>query len=140
MTVTKLKVDTGSQVNIMPFKELREIPGSSSYMDTCSPYMEKCTQKLVSEVQCRCRQELTFHIVEPKQPGLLGLESSQDRGLIEVVMMTKAEEKQTQSSQSERPTKSSIAKGGSSKVRTGIHWIGTLGETILKCDPQQYLS
>jgi len=37
----KLKVDTGSQVNIMPIKELRKIAGSS-------PHMETCTHKLVS--------------------------------------------------------------------------------------------
>jgi len=37
----KLKVDTGSQVNIMPIKELRKIARSS-------PHMEKCTHKLAS--------------------------------------------------------------------------------------------
>ena len=34
---TKLKVDTGSQVNIMPLKELRKIAGSSPHMETCTP-------------------------------------------------------------------------------------------------------
>ena len=40
--------------------------------------------------------ELTFHIVETNQPGLLALTSSQDLGLIKVVMVTKTEEKQTE--------------------------------------------
>ena len=52
-------------------------------------------------------QELTFHIVETNQPGLLGLKSSQDLGLIKVVMMTKTKNKQTEPSQSEKITKSS---------------------------------
>ena len=37
-------------------------------------------------------KELTFHIVDTNQPGLLGLRSSQDLDLIKVVRMTGAEE------------------------------------------------
>ena len=73
--ITKLKVDTGSQINIMPFKELRKIAGSS-------PNIESCTYKLVgysddklsvlgtvklpvkSRWSAGVEQELTFHIVE----------------------------------------------------------------------------
>ena len=54
--------------------------------------------------------ELTFHIVETNQPGLLGLTSSQDLGLIKVVMMAKTEEKQTEPDQGEEVSKSSEKK------------------------------
>lgn len=96
-------LDTGSEVNILPVRELKKIIGSS-------PYMDPCTHKLVSysddkltvlgtarlPVECKANveKELTFHIVDTNQPGLLGLRSSQDLGLIKVVMMTNAEEEQ----------------------------------------------
>ena len=51
--------------------------------------------------------ELTFHIVETNRLGLLGLTSSQDLGLIKVVMMAKTEEKQMEQDQGEEVTKSS---------------------------------
>ena len=102
---TKLKVDTGSQVNIMPFK-LEKIVGSS-------PRINACTHKLVSYSEDKLKvigmtklpvkyksrdtkcieQELTFHVVETNQPGVLGLRSSQDLGLIKVVMTAKTEKK-----------------------------------------------
>jgi len=72
--------------------------------------MDPCTHKLVSysddkltvlgttrlPVECKANveKELTFHIVDTNQPELLGLRSSQDLGLIKVVMMTNAEEEQ----------------------------------------------
>ena len=72
--------------------------------------MDPCTHKLVSysddkltvlgttrlPVECKANveKELTFHIVDTNQPGLLGLRCSQDLGLIKVVMMTNAEEEQ----------------------------------------------
>ena len=49
--------------------------------------------------------ELTFHIVETNQTGLLGLTASQDLGLIKVVMVAKTEEKQTEPDKSEEITK-----------------------------------
>ena len=39
--ITKLKIDTGSQVNIMPFKDLKKIVGSN-------PQINACTHNLVS--------------------------------------------------------------------------------------------
>ena len=39
--ITKLKIDTGSQVNIMPFKDLRKIVGSN-------PQINACTHNLVT--------------------------------------------------------------------------------------------
>ena len=45
--------------------------------------------------------------MEINQPGLLGLTSSQDLGLIKVVMMAKTDEKQTESDQGEEIIKSS---------------------------------
>ena len=101
--VTRLKLDTGSQVNILPVEELKKVIGSN-------PCMDPCTHKLVSysddkltvlgtarlPVECKANveKELTFHIVDTNQPGLLGLRCSQDLGLIKVVMMTNAEEEQ----------------------------------------------
>ena len=114
--ITKLKVDTGCQVNIMPFKELRKIAGSSPHMETCNHKLVSYsddklsvigTIKLPVKANAGVEQELTFHIVETNQLGLLGLKSSQDLGLIKVVMMTKADEKQTEPSQGEKITKSS---------------------------------
>lgn len=49
--------------------------------------------------------ELTFHKVETNQPGLLGLTSSQDLGLIKVVMVAKIEEDQTEPDRGEEVTK-----------------------------------
>ena len=49
--------------------------------------------------------EVTFHVVERNQPELLGLTSSQDLGLIKVVVMAKTEEKQTDPDQGEEATK-----------------------------------
>ena len=64
-------------------------------------------------------------MVETNQPGVVGLKSSQDLGLIKVVMIPEAEEKQTESIQSEK-----ISRGASSEVLTGIPWIWALGETL----------
>jgi len=64
-------------------------------------------------------------VVETNQPGVVGLKSSQDLGLIKVVMIPEAEEKQTESIQSEK-----ISRGASSEVLTGIPWIWALGETL----------
>ena len=41
--ITKLKIDTGSQVNIMPFKDLKKIVGSNPQI-----HVTACTHNLVS--------------------------------------------------------------------------------------------
>ena len=114
--ITRLKIDTGSQVNIMPLKDLKKIVGSNPQINTCNhnlvSYSEDKltvlgTAKLPVKSKTDVEQELTFHIVETNQPGLLGLTSSQDLGLIKVVMMAKTEEKQTEPDQGEEVTKSS---------------------------------
>ena len=70
---TKLKVDTGSQVNIMPLKELRKIAGSSPHMETCTPKLVSYsddklsvlgTVKLPVKSNAGVEQELAFDIVE----------------------------------------------------------------------------
>ena len=53
------------------------------------------TVKLPMKYNAKVEKELTFHIVDTNQPGLLGLRSSQDLGLIKVVMMTDAEEERS---------------------------------------------
>ena len=52
-------------------------------------------------------QDLIFHVVETNQPGLLGLRSSQDLGFIKVIMMTNAEEEETEPGGIDKQTKSS---------------------------------
>ena len=111
--ITKLKIVTGSQVNIMPFKDLK-IVGSNPQINACThnlvSYSEDKltvlgTAKLPVKPKTNLEHDLTFHIVEKNQPGLLGLTSSQDLGLIKVVMMAKAEEKQTEPGRDEEVTK-----------------------------------
>ena len=112
--ITKLKIDTGSQVNIMPFKDLKKIVGSNPQINACThnlvSYSEDKltvlgTATLPVKSKTDVEHELTFHIVETNQPGLLGLTSSQDLGLIKVVMVAKTEEKQTEPDKGEEVTK-----------------------------------
>ena len=83
-------------------KELSKIAGSSPHMETCTHKLVSYsddklsvlgTVKLPVKSNAGVEQELTFHIVETNQPGLLGLKSSQDLGLIKVVMMTRGRRK-----------------------------------------------
>ena len=101
--VTRLKLDTGSQVNILPVRELKKILGSNPCMDPCTHKLVSYsddkltvlgTAKLPVEYKANVETELMFHIVDTNQPGLLGLRSSQDLGLIKVVMMTNTGEEQ----------------------------------------------
>ena len=89
----RLKVDTGSQLNIMPLKELKKIEGDNPQMDLCKQKMVSYSEdklkvlviiKLPVKSKSDVEQELTFHVVETNQPGLLGLRSSQNLGLIKV--------------------------------------------------------
>ena len=102
--VTRLKLDTGSQVNILPVRELKKIIGSNPCMDPCTHKLVSYsdnkltvlgTAKLPVEYKANVEKELMFHIVDTNQPGLLGLRTSQDLGLIKVVMMTNTEEEQS---------------------------------------------
>jgi len=140
--ITKLKIDTRSQVTIMPLKDLKKIVGSNRQINACThnlvSYSEDkltvlSTAKLPVKSQANVDQELTFYIVETNQPGLLGLTSSQDLGLIKVVMVAKTEEKQTKPDTGEAVTKFSEKLKEEvlqkySQVR--IHWVGTFGETL----------
>lgn len=112
--ITKLKIDTGSQVNIMPFKDLKKIVGSNPQINACThnlfSYSEDKltvlgTAKLPVTSKTDVEHELTFHLVETNQLGLLGLTSSQNLGLIKVVMVAKIEEEQTKPDRGEEVTK-----------------------------------
>ena len=112
--ITKLKIDRGSQVNIMPFKDLKKIVGSNLQINACTHNLVSyskdkltvlSTAKLSVKSKTNVEHELAFHIVETNQPGLLGLTSFQDLGLIKVVMVAKAEEKQTKPGRDEKDTK-----------------------------------
>ena len=101
--VTRLKLDTGSQVNILPVEELKKVIGSNPCMDPCTHKLVSYsddkltvlgTRRLPVEFKANVEKELTFHLVHTNQPGLLGLRSAQDLGLIKVVMMTNVEEEQ----------------------------------------------
>lgn len=112
--ITKLKIDTGSQVNIMPLKDLNKIVRSNPQINACThnlvSYSEVKltvlgTARLPVQSKTDVEHELTFHMVETNQPGLLGLTSSQDLGLIKVVMVAKTEEDQTEPDRGEEVTK-----------------------------------
>ena len=132
--ITKLKIDTGSQVNIMPFKDLKKIVGSNPQINACTHNLVSFsedkltvlgTAKLPVKSKANIEHELTFHIAETNQPGLLGLTSSQDLGLIKVVMVAKTEEKQTKPDTGEEVTKFSEKLKGEvlqkySQVFTGL--------------------
>ena len=101
--IKRLKLDTGSQVDILSVKHLQKIIGSNPCMDPCTHKLVSCsddkvtvlgTTRLPVECKANVEKEFTFHIVDTNQPGLLGLRSSQDLGLIKVVMLTNAEEEQ----------------------------------------------
>ena len=89
----RLKVDTGSQLNIMPLKELKKIEGDNPQMDLCKQKLVSYSEdklkvlviiKLPVKSKSDVEQELKFHVMETNQPGLLGLRSSQNLGLIKV--------------------------------------------------------
>ena len=52
-------------------------------------------------------QELTFHVVETNQPGLLGLRSSQNLSLIKVITTAKTEKEETTTDNGSQTTKTS---------------------------------
>ena len=96
--ISKLKIDTDSQVNIMTFKNLIKKVGSNPQINACTHDLASYsndklnvlgTAKLPVKSKTDVEHELTFHIVETNQPGLLGLTSSQDLSLIRVVMVAK---------------------------------------------------
>ena len=60
-------------------------------------------------VKCKSddEQELTFHVVETNQPGLLGLRSSQNLGLIKVITAAKTEREETTTGNRSQTTKTS---------------------------------
>ena len=94
----RLKVDTGSLVNIMPVKELKKIEGGNPQIDLCNQKLVSYSKdnlkvlgiiKLPLKSKSDVEQELTFHAVETNQQELLGLRSSQNLGLIKMVMTAK---------------------------------------------------
>ena len=91
--LTRLKVDTGSQVNIIPLKELKKIAGDNPHIDPCNQILVSYSENklkflgtggLYVKSKLDADQELTFHVVETNQPGLLELRYSQNLGLIKV--------------------------------------------------------
>ena len=101
----------------LPLKErLKKIAGDNLHIAPCNhklvSYSENNltvlgTAKLHVKSKSDADQELTFHVVETNQPGLLVLRSSQTLGLIKVVMMTKKEEEQTIPDDSSQTAKAS---------------------------------
>ena len=76
----RLKVETGSQVNIMPLKELKTIEGDNPQMDLCNQKLVSCSEnnlkvlgiiKLPVKSKPGIEQEVTFHVVETNQQGFL---------------------------------------------------------------------
>ena len=103
----RLKVNTGSQLNTMPLKEVKKIEGDNPQMDLCRQKLVSYSEdtrnklkvlgivKLPVKSKSDVEKELTCHVVETNQPGLLGLPSSQNLGLIKVVMTAKTEREET---------------------------------------------
>lgn len=99
-----LKGQRRSQVNILPFKELKKIVGGNSQINACTHNLlsvtedeptVRCTVKLPVKSKADVEHDRTIPIVKINQPGLFGLTSSQNLGIIKVVMVAKTEEKRT---------------------------------------------
>jgi predicted aspartyl protease len=84
----KFKIDTGSQVNILPFsiyKKLRNVrltktkTNITSYSGDDIKLTGKCQIKLQNK-------KLEFYFADTDQSPLLGFKASQDLGLVQVVM------------------------------------------------------
>ena len=112
----RLKVDTDSEVNIMPQKEHKEIEGDNPHMDLFNQKLVSYSEdnlkvlgiiKLPVKSKSDVEQELTLHAVETNQPGLLGLRSSQNMGLIKVAMTAKTEGEETTTDDSSQTAKTS---------------------------------
>ena len=80
--VTKRQIDTGSQVNIFPFKELEKTVEGNSQINGCTHNLlslaedeqtVRGTVKLPVKPKAHVKHDLTIQIVETNQPGLLGL-------------------------------------------------------------------
>ena len=76
--VTRLKIDTSSQVNILPVRELKKIIGKNPCKDPCThklvSYSEKKltvlgTAQLPVKYKANVEKELKFDIVDTNQPG-----------------------------------------------------------------------
>ena len=85
--------------------DLKKIVGSNLQIDAYTHNLVSYSEgkltvlgaaKLKVKSKTDVEHELTLHIMVTNQPGLLGLTSSQDLGLIKVVMVAKTEEKQTE--------------------------------------------
>ena len=75
----------------MPLTKLKKIEGDNPQMDQCKQKLVSYSEdilkvlgmlKLPVKSKSDVEQELTFQVVETNQPGLLGLRSSQNLGLI----------------------------------------------------------
>ena len=135
--LVRLKVDADSEVNIMPQKELKEIEGDNPQIDLCDQKLARYSEdnlkvlgiiKLPVKSKLDFEQELTVHAVETNQPGLLGLRSSQNVGLMKVVMTAKTEGEETTTDHSSQTTKTSqeLKEEDFQKYAqgfTGLHWV-----------------
>ena len=89
-----------------------------------NPHIDPCNHKLVSysennltvlgtamlpvKSKSDVDQELTYHVVETNQPGLLGFRWLKNLGLIDVVMITKKEDEQTIPDDNSQTAKASL--------------------------------
>ena len=79
MSPAKRQIDTGSQVNIFPFKELKKTVEGNSQINGCTHNQlslaeDVCgTVKLPVRPKAHVKHDVTIQIVETNQPGLLGL-------------------------------------------------------------------
>ena len=100
----------------MLLKELKKIEEGNPQMDLCNQKLVSYSEnnlkvlgviKLPMKSKSVVEKELTSHVVKTNQPGLLGLRSSQNLGLIKVVMTAKTEREETATDDSSQTTKTS---------------------------------
>jgi hypothetical protein len=94
---TKLKVDTGLQVNILNLNQLEKIKSQPSLKESTHKLIS-CTgnnlavlgtTELCVESEINQSRNLTFYVVDTNQPGLLGLRAAQELGLLKIVGNTR---------------------------------------------------
>ena len=103
-------------MKIIPCKKLKKIERDNPQKDLRDQKLVSYSEnnlkvqgiiKLPVKSKSDVEQELTFHVVQTNQPGLLGLRSSQKLGLIKVVTTAKTKREETTTDDSNPTTRTS---------------------------------
>ena len=85
----KFKVDTGSQVNILPNSVYKQLKGRSKLAKTTTRLTSYSGEDLKVQGHTSLRTQdkpINFYIVETTQNPILGLSTSQELGIIKIVL------------------------------------------------------